>query len=160
MSDIYGEKGFELFKYCFERLVNKELTVEFRNKVMMALSFSWNTNCSKWTSLPHGMGHPLTYFKGLPHGLANGVLTMEYLKSFKDKTKIERMLNILGFSNFGKIEIPIFNRLIDVKIEITEDEINEYSKNFFASKKKLENHTEEVSLEEIINIYRESLLKN
>ncbi|HHT57460.1 iron-containing alcohol dehydrogenase family protein [Herbinix luporum] len=159
MSDIYGEKGFELFKYCFERLVNKELTVEFRNKVMMASALAGIQIAQNGTSLPHGMGYPLTYFKGLPHGLANGVLTMEYLKSFKDKTKIERMLNILGFSNLEELE-SIFNRLIDVKIEITEDEINEYSKNFFANKKKLENHTEEVSLEDIINIYRKSLLKN
>ena len=33
MSEIYGEKGFELFKYCFEKLVNKELDREFRKRL-------------------------------------------------------------------------------------------------------------------------------
>ena len=111
------------------------------------------------TSLPHGMGYPLTYFKGLPHGLANGILTIEYLKCFKDTTKIERMLNILGFDNLGELE-AVFNSLIDVKVDITEEEINEYAKEFFANKAKLKNHTEEVSLEDIVRIYSKSLLIN
>ena len=34
------------------------------------------------TSLPHGMGYFLTYEKGLPHGMANGVLTQAYLELF------------------------------------------------------------------------------
>ena len=37
------------------------------------------------TSLPHGMGYPLTYFKNIPHGLANGCLYIEYLKVFKNE---------------------------------------------------------------------------
>ncbi len=104
MSDIYGEKGFELFGYCFKKLVNKDLDSEFRNKVMLASALAGIQIAQTGTSLPHGMGYPLTYFKGLPHGLANGVLTIEYLKSFKDKTKIERMLRFLGLSHLGELE--------------------------------------------------------
>ena len=77
------------------------------------------------TSLPHGMGYPLTYFRAA-HGLANGVLTIEFLKSFKEQRKIDRMLNILEFRHLAELE-AVFNCLIDVKIDITEDEIYEYS---------------------------------
>lgn len=159
MSDIYGEKGFELFKYCFEKLISKELNPEFRKKVMMASVMGGIQIAHNGTSLPHGMGYPLTYFKGLPHGLANGVLTIEYLKCFKDQTKIERMLNILGFSHLGELE-AVFESLIDVKLDITVEEINEYSKSFISNKEKLKNHTEEVDLEDIVGIYSRSLLKN
>ncbi|HHU48671.1 MAG TPA: iron-containing alcohol dehydrogenase [Clostridiales bacterium] len=159
MSDIYGEKGFELFKYCFEKLISKELTQEFRNKVMMASVMGGIQIAQNGTSLPHGMGYPLTYFKGLPHGLANGVLTIEYLKSFKNQTKIERMLNIMGYSHLGELE-AVFNSLIDVRVDITVEEINEYSKSFFSNKSKLKNHTEEVSLEDIVRIYSKSLHKD
>ncbi len=159
MSDIYGEKGFELFKYCFEKLISKDLNKEFRKKVMLASVFGGIQIAQTGTSLPHGMGYPLTYFKGLPHGLANGVLTIEYLKSFKDQTKIERMLDILGFSHLGELE-EILNKLIDVKIDINEKEINEYSNSFFNNKAKLKNHPEEVGLEDIVGIYRNSLLKS
>lgn len=159
MSDIYGEKGFELFKYCFDKLVSKDLNPEFRKKVMMASAMGGIQIAQNGTSLPHGMGYPLTYFKGLPHGLANGVLTIEYLKSFKDQTKIERMLNILGLSHLGGLE-TIFNSLIDVKLDITAEEIHEYSKAFVSNKDKLKNHTEEVGLEDIVGIYSKSLLKH
>lgn len=159
MSDIYGEKGFELFKYCFEKLVRKELDQEFRSKVMLASAMGGIQIAQNGTSLPHGMGYPLTYFKGLPHGLANGVLTIEYLKSFKDQSKINRMLNILGFSHLEELE-NIFKILIDVKVDITVEEINEYSKHFFSNKDKVRNHTEEVDLEDIVRIYSNSLLKD
>ncbi|NLU52706.1 MAG: iron-containing alcohol dehydrogenase [Clostridiaceae bacterium] len=159
MSDIYGEKGFELFKYCFEKLIIKDLSREFRENVMMASVMGGIQIAQNGTSLPHGMGYPLTYFKGLPHGLANGVLTIEYLKSFKDKTKINRMLNLLGVSDLGELE-TIFNSLIDVRLYITEEEINEYSRSFISNKAKLKNHPEEVAFDDIVRIYKNSLLKD
>lgn len=159
MSDVYGEKGFELFKYCFEKLVSKDLDSEFRSKVMMASAMAGIQIAQNGTSLPHGMGYPLTYYKGLPHGLANGVLTIEYLKTFKDQRKIEKMFTLLGFSHLEELE-SVFKSLIDIEIDITIEEIREYSKNLFAYKNKLKNHTEEVNLEDIINIYRKSLLKD
>ena len=159
MSDLYGEKGFELFRYCFEKLVCKELSSEFRSKVMMASTMAGIQIAQNGTSLPHGMGYPLTYFKGIPHGLANGVLTIEYLKSFKDQRKIERMLSFLGLCNLDELE-SIFASLIDIKVEITLEEIREYSKNFISNKDKLKNHTEEVGLDDIVRIYSKSLIKD
>ena len=158
ISDLYGERGFELFKYCFEKLMNKELDNEFRSKVMLASTLAGIQISQTGTSLPHGMGYALTYFKGLPHGLANGVLTIEYLKSFKNKTKIEKMLRILQLNNLEELE-AIFKKLVIVKVEITAEEIMEYSKNLISNKAKLKNHTEEVKLEDIVQIYSRSLLK-
>lgn len=157
MSDIYGEKGFELFKYCFKKLLDKDLDQEFRERVMLASTLAGIQISQTGTSLPHGMGYPLTYYKGLPHGLANGVLTMEYLKSFKDKAKIDRMLALLGLDKLCDLE-SILTRLIDVKLDINEDEIYEYSRAFVSNKAKLKNHTEKVGLEDIIAIYKRSLL--
>ena len=110
------------------------------------------------TSLPHGMGYSLTYFKGLPHGLANGVLTIEYLKSFKDKTKLEKMLNILELNSLEELE-ETFKKLFNINIQITQEEILEYSKVLVSNKAKLKNHPEEVSLENVVEIYSKSLLK-
>jgi alcohol dehydrogenase len=104
------------------------------------------------------MGYPLTYFKGLPHGLANGVLTIEYLKSFKNKTKLEKILNLLNLNSLEELE-EIFSQLFKVNIPITKEEIMEYSKALVANKGKLKNHPEEVSLENILEIYSKSLLK-
>ena len=109
------------------------------------------------TSLPHGMGYPLTYLKGLPHGLANGVLTIEYLKSFRDQRKINRMLRILGYDTLEELE-DVFNQLIDIKVDITEEEIIDYSEQFISNKGKLKNHPEEITFKDIVRIYSKSLL--
>ncbi len=158
MSDIYGERGFELFNYCFKKLINRELDNEFRTKIMLASTLGGIQISQNGTSIPHGLGYPLTYFKGLPHGLANGVLTIEYLKCFKNKTKVEKMLKILQMKTLEELE-EIFKKLVDVNIQITEEEIMEYSKMFVSNKKKLKNHPEKVSLEGIVQIYSKSLLK-
>lgn len=157
MSDLYGEKGFDLFKACFKKLINKDLDHEFRDQVMMASTLGGIQIAQNGTSLPHGMGYPLTYFKDLPHGLANGVLTIEYLKTFKNQSKINRMLKILEMESLEELEV-VFNQLVDVKLDISKEEIESYSRDFIANKAKLKNHTEEVSLEDIIRIYSKSLL--
>ncbi|MFW2487863.1 iron-containing alcohol dehydrogenase family protein [Clostridium chromiireducens] len=157
ISDLYGERGFELFKYCFEKLISKNLDDEFRDKVMLASTLGGMQISQTGTSLPHGMGYPLTYFKGLPHGLANGVLTIEYLKSFKNKTKIEKMLNILKLKSLEELD-EIFKKLLNINIQVTEEEIIEYSKALVSNKAKLKNHPEEVSLDDIVEIYSKSLL--
>ncbi|MVX65338.1 iron-containing alcohol dehydrogenase [Clostridium chromiireducens] len=157
ISDLYGERGFELFKYCFEKLISKNLDAEFRDKVMLASTLGGMQISQTGTSLPHGMGYPLTYFKGLPHGLANGVLTIEYLKSFKNKTKIEKMLNILKLNSLEELQ-EIFKKLLNMNIQVTEEEIIEYSKALVSNKAKLKNHPEEVSLDDIVEIYSKSLL--
>lgn len=158
MSELYGERGFELFKYCFNKLIKKELDSEFRNKVMLASALGGIQISQTGTSLPHGMGYSLTYFKGLPHGLANGVLTIEYLRSFKDKSKIEKMLKILDLNSINELE-NIFHTLFNVDIEITEEEIMEYSKALISNKAKLKNHPEDIELDDLIQIYSKSLLK-
>jgi alcohol dehydrogenase class IV len=157
MSDIFGEKGFELFSSCFEKLLNKELDKDFRDKVMLASALGGIEIAQTGTSLPHGMGYPLTYFKGLPHGLANGVLTIEYLKSFKNNEKIDRMLKLLKLNSLDKLE-EVFRALFTVNIDISEDDIIEYSNAFSSNRAKLKNHPEEVGVEDILRIYRKSLL--
>lgn len=52
------------------------------------------------TSLPHGMGYFLTYEKGLPHGMANGVLTQAYLELFPaGDENVAKVLEYLGFAS-------------------------------------------------------------
>ena len=158
MSDIYGEKGFELFALCFDKLKNKDLDSDFREKVMLASTLGGIQIALTGTSLPHGMGYPLTYYKNVPHGLANGVLTPEYLKTFKNQPKINKMLDLCNLSSLDELA-QLFDNLFDLNINISQEEIRAYSELFMSQKDKLKNHTEEISLDDVIKIYSNSLLK-
>lgn len=156
LSDMLAEKGFQLFKDCFKHLINKDLSEDFREKVMLASTLGGMAIAQVGTSLPHGMGYALTYHKKLAHGLANGVLTVEYLKSFKDHTKINKMLNLLAINSLQDLK-EIFDSLFKVKLKLKEEEIKEFASKFTENKAKLKNHPEEVDIEIIEEIYRKSL---
>lgn len=156
LSDMLAEKGFQLFQDCFNYLVNNDLSEDFRDKVMLASTIAGMAIAQVGTSLPHGMGYALTYHKKIPHGLANGVLTIEYLKCFKDKSKINKMLNLLGLHNLQDLK-EIFDSLFKVNTKLTEEEIKEFACNFAENKAKLKNHPEEVDILVIEEIYRKSL---
>lgn len=159
MSDFYGEKGFELFAICFKKLLNKELDKDFRDKVMLASALGGIQIAQNGTSLPHGMGYALTYFKGLPHGLANGVLMIEYLRCFKNTEKIQKMLFLLKIQSLDDLQ-NVFTALFTVNIEISEDELKEYAAVFSSNKAKLKNHPEHIELAQIESIYRNSFFKS
>lgn len=156
MSDTYAEKGFQLFKSCFKSLLNKSFTEDFRDKVMLASMLAGIAIAQTGTSLPHGMGYALTYYKNLPHGLANGVLTVEYLKVFKNRDKISKMLNILEIDNLESLK-AIFDSLFKIDLKLTEDEVAHFASKFTENKAKLKNHPEEVDVKVIQSIYNRSL---
>lgn len=156
MSKLYAEKGLSLFKTCFSNLINRELTIEFREKVMLASMFGGIAIAQTGTSLPHGMGYALTYHKGIPHGLANGVLTVEYLKCFKNKERIKKLLSLLGMEELEQLE-SILKSLIRVDAVLSSQEILEYAASFAGNKDKLKNHPEDVDVKDIERIYRNSL---
>ncbi|MDK2807370.1 MAG: hypothetical protein PWP24_99 [Clostridiales bacterium] len=157
MSDLYAEEGFALFASCFPKLLQQQFDASFREAVLYASMLAGMVIAQTGTSLPHGMGYALTYHKGLSHGAANGILTSEYLKIFKNQTKLERMLSLLKLESIQKLE-EILKRLMPVKVLITEQEIEAYASAFLANKAKRKNHPEEIGLEEILQIYKNSLL--
>jgi alcohol dehydrogenase len=156
MSEMYAEKGFRLFKYCFKKLLQKDLTEKFRERVMLASMLGGMAIAQTGTSLPHGMGYALTYYKNLPHGIANGVLTVEYLKTFKDKERVNKMLKLLDMDNIDDLK-KVFNKLFKVTIKLSEDEIHEYAEKITENKAKLKNHPEDIDVKSIEEIYRNSL---
>lgn len=56
------------------------------------------------TSIPHAMGYPLTHFKGVPHGRANGILMPAYLAFTLRKSGNPRVMEALQCSGFGSLQ--------------------------------------------------------
>ena len=55
------------------------------------------------TTIVHGAGYNLTYFKGIPHGKANGFLMTEYLR-FNYEYAAERIDHLLQLMNLDSID--------------------------------------------------------
>lgn len=159
LGDTFAEKGFELFSECLEALKNKSFNGEIREKLLLASTLGGMVIAQAGTSLPHGMGYALTYFNGIAHGRANGLILKAYLELSSNMHKVEKILSNLKFQNideFGKC----MEELIGKETSVTEEEIIKYSKAMISNKDKLKNHPFEVAEEDILNMYRKSLLNN
>ncbi|MBU5591442.1 iron-containing alcohol dehydrogenase [Clostridium sp. MSJ-4] len=158
LTDIMAEKGIELFGQCIKNLLENNIDYSNREKLMLASTLGGMVIAQTGTSLPHGMGYPLTYFKNVPHGKANGILYGEYLKVFKDKERVNRVLSLLNVKDLEEM-IDILNKLMQCDVEITEKEIKVYAETMCSNEGKLKNHPEKIGYDEIYNIYVNSLIK-
>lgn len=156
ISDGLIEKALKIWGKCIPALLKGEFTYDDRENLMIASTIAGIVIAQTGTSLPHGMGYPLTYFKNIPHGLANGCLYKEYLSIFKDRKKIDEIWKCLGLGSYEDL-IDVLEKLTSVKIEITDKEIEEYAKAMVSNEAKLKNHPEKVSYEDIYEIYYKSL---
>ena len=100
---------------------------------MMASTIAGMVIAQTGTSLPHGMGYALSYFKGLPHGLANGCLYREYLNIFKDREKVNNIWKCLGLQSYEEL-IEVLDKLTVVEIDVTKEEIASYTEGMISNK--------------------------
>ncbi|MGL4571109.1 MAG: iron-containing alcohol dehydrogenase family protein [Clostridium sp.] len=158
-TDKLSIEALQIWSEALESLLKGKFTKKDRENMMLASTLAGVIISSNGTSIPHGMGYSLTYNKGVPHGLANCCLFPEYLKSFKNHKKVNNIINILGFSELDDLNKAI-KKLSTVNINITEDEIKEYTDNMWNNKEKLKNHSEEITYDELYKIYYNSLIGN
>lgn len=154
-SECFVEQGLRLWSECKKGLVSDNITKKEREKLLMASTFGGMTITETGTSLPHGMGYPLTYYHGIAHGKATAVFLPSFLKHYKNQEKVEfilKTLNINDVDNFEK-----FIKELAGSVSIKKDLIEKYSQKIYENKKKLRNHPYDISKEEIIIMYEESL---
>ncbi|GAA0120696.1 MAG: iron-containing alcohol dehydrogenase [Clostridium argentinense] len=156
-SDLLAEKAMELFGQCIQSLRSNEINFEIREKLLVASTIAGMVISQTGTSLPHGMGYALTYFKNVPHGKANGILLKSYLDFCNDKRKVNKIISLLNFNNLNELGEFLIEVLGKPMINITEEEISNYSSSMASNAAKLKNHPDKVSKEDILRIYNESL---
>jgi alcohol dehydrogenase class IV len=110
------------------------------------------------TTIVHGMGYSLTYFKDIPHGKANGLLMSEYLKFNYDLVKrkvdnILKLLNVKGIDEFG----VIVDKLLCNEEKFTEGDFKLYAS--IAMKQKSTSYNiRSVTEEDLITIMKNCLV--
>jgi len=155
LNEYIAEEGLRTWGKCKNELLKENISDTIFEGLMKASMLGGIAITNTGTSIPHGMGYALTYFEGLTHGFANGVLLKEYMSSCKDKEKVNNILKLLDFSgleDFGKF---IKSLIGDVKVP--EENLKEYAKQMAQNTVKLKNHPDPITLSEIEMIYIKSL---
>lgn len=128
ISDILALEAVGLFGKCTDRLITGNIDFDVREKLLYAAMLGGMVISHTGTTLVHGMGYNLTYFKGIPHGRANGLLMEEYF-NFNYSTageKIDRLLRLMGTGNIAEFG-TMMKKMLGPCQELGADEIEKYA---------------------------------
>ncbi len=100
-SRMLTDLGFSLFCTYRDRLLAQQLHGSDFDNMLLAASVQGMAVVQASTTLPHGMGYPLTHEKGIVHGFASCVCLAEYLKSFRRPENIRTVNDVLKKTGFS-----------------------------------------------------------
>lgn len=153
------EMGLSIFKDCIPDLKARNYPAETRDKLMLMSALGGAAIAQTMTSLPHGMGYFLTYEKGLPHGMANGVLTQAYVEQFPAGDEhVAKLLECLGFADTRELGV-FLDDVLDHETTYTEDDLNYYTDRFMEQTGKLATFPYPLTRDDIYHMYQKSLMK-
>ena len=94
-------------------LKEETLSLEEREKLLYASMLAGIVISQSGTTAVHAMGYSLTYFKGLDHGVANGLLMCEYLRFIRKSRQetVDLILTALSVKTIDELEsmvAPLF----------------------------------------------------
>lgn len=158
---MFAERGMKLFAEIKDHLRTNEMTDEDYVKQSLMCTLMGFAETEGQTGVPHGLGYPLTHVKGLPHGLACGAFEGEYLKIFKDTSKIDEALPMLGFKNVDEFAEYV-HEVLDPHMKgmtVTRQEIEEWTDTFYATEWRVARHPEKFDREDVKLVYERTLAK-
>jgi len=155
-SDVLAQEGIARFGQNLKNLKNKTVSYEDRENLLYASMLGGMVISHTGTTIVHGAGYNLTYFKGIPHGRANGLLMREYLKFNYDfaKEKIDNILNLMQLESIDEFGDAI-KELIGSVPALTGEEIKKYAEITMIQRSTARN-IRPVAVDDIVNLLERS----
>lgn len=127
-SDLFAVESMKIFGECIENLIQDKFDFDVREKLLYMAILGGMVISHTGTTVVHGMGYSLTYFKDIPHGMANGLLLAEYLKFNYDfsKEKIDNVLQYLKVNDFDEFDMKM-RKMMPSVITLSHEELNRYA---------------------------------
>lgn len=156
-SDMLAERGICLFAECIQALREKDFSEEMRDKLLIASALGGMTITHTATSFVHALGYPLTYFHGIPHGQANGILMGEYLllNASIDNLRVKNVLSWLGLADIDQFR-ALMNEFFPDRIKLSPGEISRFAEGAMSTRN-VSNSIGEITVSVLSEVLRKSL---
>ena len=155
---IWHDYGFRLLATYKDNLLAEKLNMDDCGHMLVAASVQGMGIMQSGTTVPHGMGYPLTHFKNVSHGIASAMTLPAFMEMIRDPALVEKIVLECGFSDIG--EFNGFIREItrrNVSITVTEEEIHAWTEECMQLKGRLALHPDPIDAETVKDIYRKTL---
>ncbi len=156
ISDILALETMKIFGESVEKMTKNKFDYKLREQLLYMAMLGGIVISQSGTTLVHAMGYSLTYFKGIPHGRANGVLLEKFLKFNHTiaKDKIDNMLKIMGIKSIEDFG-DVIDLLFKEKIALNDEEIDEFSKITYKHPG-ISTNPKQVEFDDIVKMFRDS----
>lgn len=128
LSELYAKESLKLIGSAIPSLLSGNLTLAVRENLLTASMYAGVAIAQTGTCIVHSMGYPLTYYKGLSHGRANGMLLASFFKGCEkvEKEKCSALLKLMGFDSSDEFENILKKLMPDCHI-LTEEEAKRFA---------------------------------
>ncbi|MGN0144999.1 MAG: iron-containing alcohol dehydrogenase family protein [Clostridium sp.] len=154
ISDSLALEAISKFGSCFKELVEGKMNLEIREKLMYVSMLGGMVITNTGVTIVHGMGYCYTYFKGIPHGRANGLLVKNYLDYIYDvkKERIDKVLSLLGCESIDELGSCI-EKLLGTAPHLTDEEIDKYTELTLIQKGSITNTAKNLTKQDIKTLW-------
>lgn len=158
LSDIYARECIKEFAEAITAVLNNRIDYEIRSKLLYCSMLGGIAIAHTGTTMVHAMGYSLTYFRGVPHGKANGLLMKEYLKFnyLTCKSKIDDILSIMGLKSINEFG-SLMGELITCNQKYTKEELLKYA-GYAMEQASVSYNPAQASKDDLYEILKKSLL--
>ena len=102
-TDYMALEGLRIIGKHLGSLESGSFTKEMCTELLWASTLGGMVISQTGTTIVHSMGYSLTYFKNIPHGMANGYLLYEYLKHVPCD-RVEDCISALGIGSLYNLK--------------------------------------------------------
>lgn len=156
MTDLTARESIRKISACFDALANDELDNQKREQLLYGSMLAGIVIANTGTTALHAMGYPLTYYKNIDHGRANGLLMAAYF-DYMNKHNPQKISEILSLMNLDSIDslCLLLDRLLAKKEAVTAEEIEIFAESA-AKAKNIKNTPGSPGITELQQIFRQS----
>lgn len=158
MNRSMADLGFGLFAQYKDPLMNGNLSDDDLEKMQVCSFVMGMAFMQSSTTIPHGMGYPLSHVKHVNHGIACAAFLGEYILGFKNRELVMPVVRACGFESaeeFAAYVSEIVHK--NMHISVTDAEIEKWTDDFMKLDFRLASNPEPLTREDIRRIYRNSL---
>lgn len=145
LSDALALEGIKIFGNSLKELQTGDISKVIRDKLLYASTLGGIVIAHTGVTIVHGMGYCYTYYKDIPHGVANGFLLPSLLNYLQEarRDKIQTISSSLGCKSIEELRLTI-SKLIGNPPDLSVEEINLYTKQSMLQKGSINNTPTEV----------------
>ena len=127
-TDLLAKASLKGLFSRIHALTNGTYSLDDRDTLLYASTLAGMVIANTKTTAVHVLGYCLTYFKGIDHGRANGLLMASYLEfaeSSGERERVQEVLHACGLSSIAALK-EAYDRLLGPRESATHTEIQKF----------------------------------